>query len=53
MLYETFNQPWYQETVSGGIPGWQRNLAWAKERAKHKGLIKRPEDSGRGYWELA
>ncbi|MEA1944965.1 MAG: winged helix-turn-helix domain-containing protein [Euryarchaeota archaeon] len=52
MLRETFQQHWYQETVSGGIPRWQHNLAWAKERAKKKGLIKRPEESGRGYWEL-
>lgn len=50
---ETFQQPWYQELVAGGIPRWQHNLAWAKERAKKKGLIKRPEESGRGYWELA
>lgn len=52
MFHETFQQPWYQETVAGGIPRWQHNLAWAKERAKKKGLIKRPEESGRGYWEL-
>lgn len=52
MFHETFQQPWYQETVSVGIPRWQHNLAWAKERAKKKGLIKSPEESGRGYWEL-
>ncbi|GAI53783.1 unnamed protein product, partial [marine sediment metagenome] len=45
-------QPYYQELVSNGVPRWQHNLAWAKERAKKKGLIKPPDESGRGYWEL-
>jgi len=31
---------------------WKHFVAWAKERAKHRGLIKYPKDSGRGYWEL-
>lgn len=52
MFKDTFKEKWYQETVSNGVPRWQHNIAWAKERAKTKGLIKRPEDSGRGYWEL-
>lgn len=52
MFRETFQQPWYQEKVAQGIPRWQHNLAWAKERAKKRGLIKWPEESGRGYWEL-
>lgn len=52
MFKSTFDLPWYQETVSSGIPRWQHNVAWAKERAKKRGLIKRPSDSGRGYWEL-
>ena len=47
-----FAQPWYQEKVSHGVPRWQHNIAWAKERAKHEGLIKPPSDSGRGMWEL-
>lgn len=49
---DKFDKPWYQERVSNGVPRWQHNVAWAKEKAKHQGLIKRPEDSGRGYWEL-
>lgn len=49
---EIFQQPYYQELVSNGVPRWQHNLAWAKERAKKKGLIKTPDESGRGYWEL-
>jgi hypothetical protein len=52
ILKDLFKAPWYQQTVSNGIPRWQHNIAWAKQRAKNKGLIKGPEDSGRGYWEL-
>lgn len=52
LFKDLFKEPWYQETVSNGVPRWQHNIAWAKERAKRKGLIKRPDDSGRGYWEL-
>lgn len=49
---EKFEDPYYIETVSGGVPRWKNNIAWAKERAKLQGLVKRPADSGRGYWEL-
>jgi len=52
IFQDKFDKPWYQETVANGVPRWQHNVAWAKEKAKHQGLIKRPEDSGRGYWEL-
>ena len=52
MFESVFKDPWYQETVANNVPRWQHNIAWAKERAKHGGLIKRPDDSGRGYWEL-
>lgn len=52
MFKDTFKDAWYRETMSHGIPRWKHNIAWAKEMAKHKGLIKRPADSGRGYWEL-
>ena len=52
-LRETFEQPYYQETPPKVfVPRWQHNIAWAKERAKHEGLVKKPIDSGRGYWEL-
>lgn len=47
-----FEQPWYQKLVSHGVPRWKHHVAWAKERAKHRGLIKYPEESGIGYWEL-
>lgn len=47
-----FAQAWYQEIVSNSVPRWQHNLAWAKERAKKRGLIKKPSESGRGVWAL-
>lgn len=52
MFKDIFKEPYYQEMVANGVPRWQHNIAWAKERTKKMGLIKRPEDSGRGYWEL-
>jgi hypothetical protein len=52
MFKDIFKEPYYQETVSNGVPRWQHNIAWAKERAKKRRLIKRPEESGRGFWEL-
>lgn len=52
MFQSTFEHPWYQEFVSNDVPRWQHNVAWAKERAKKRGLRKSPKDSGRGIWEL-
>jgi hypothetical protein len=52
MHRSTFEHPWYQETVSSGIPRWQHNIAWTKEVGKSRGLIKRPTESGRGIWML-
>jgi len=51
-LKDVFEHTWYHETVSYDIPRWKHNLAWAKERAKKRGLIKWPQDSGRGMWAL-
>jgi very-short-patch-repair endonuclease len=48
-----FDTPWYQEIVSTGVTRWQYVITLAKEVAKSKGLIKRPEHSKRGYWELS
>jgi phosphoglycolate phosphatase-like HAD superfamily hydrolase len=53
MFQSTFEHPWYQELVSHGIPRWQHNVAWARERAKKRGLIRSPKESGRGVWELS
>ncbi len=51
--FETlFKQKYYQEMVSHGIPRWQHNIAWSKEHAKQRGLVKPPSESGHGVWEL-
>ena len=52
MFREFFVHPWYQETDKNKVPRWNKNVAWAKERAKKRGLIMRPSESGRGYWQL-
>ncbi len=52
MFQSTFEHPWYQELVSYGVPRWQHNIAWARERAKRRGIIKPPGPQGRGFWEL-
>lgn len=52
MFKEIFKEPYYKEVVANGVPRWKHNITWAKERAKKRNLIKRPEESGRGYWEL-
>jgi len=56
IIYKKFQQEFekepYQEIVAHGVPRWQHNIAWAKEKLKHEGLIKSPSESGRGVWEL-
>jgi hypothetical protein len=48
-----FSNPWYQELEGGGVPRWKKNLQFARHDACHKlGLLKTPEESGRGVWEL-
>lgn len=49
---QTFLHPHWQQYVSYGVPRWRHNIAWAKEAAKKKGLLKWPHESGRGIWEL-
>jgi hypothetical protein len=39
--------PWYQKIVSTGVTRWQYVITLAKEVAKRKGLIKRPDNSRR------
>jgi very-short-patch-repair endonuclease len=51
-LKSVFDTPWYQEIVSTGVTRWQSDITLAKEIAKSRGLIKRPEHSRKGYWEL-
>jgi len=48
-----FDHRWYHEMVNNrSVERWRHNLAWAKERAKRRGLVKSAEESGRGIWEL-
>ena len=49
---EIFEHPYYNESVSHGVPRWRHNIAWANQSAKTQGLVKPPSESGRGYWEL-
>jgi len=53
LFQSEFEKPYYNETVSHGVPRWKHHIAWAKERAKQiQGLIKSANESGRGIWEL-
>lgn len=53
LFQHEFEKPYYNETVSHGVPRWRHHIAWAKERAKQKhGFIKSARESGRGIWEL-
>ena len=56
---ELFLEPYYQELVGAqpdknylGIPRWKKDVQFARNRAKDIGLIKRPQESARGVWEL-
>jgi hypothetical protein len=48
-----FSKPYWQEPVGGGVPRWQKNTQFARNSACKLGLLKTPEESGRGVWELA
>lgn len=53
ILKQFLNDEWYTEKLSSqNVQRWKHNLAWAKEKAKTLGLIKKPKRSERGYWEL-
>jgi len=53
LFQREFEKPYYNETVSHGVPRWRHHIAWAKERAKQRhGFIKSASESGRGIWEL-
>jgi len=47
-----FTSPYYSERVGGGVPRWQKNVQFARNTARNMGLIKPPDESGRGNWEL-
>ena len=52
-----FTSPHYTERVGGGVPRvavrrLQAHVEFARNTARNMGLIKPPEESGRGNWEL-
>ena len=53
LFQHEFVKPYYNDTVSHGVPRWKHHIAWAKERAKQRqDFIKSASESGRGIWEL-
>lgn len=48
----SLSNDWYTDSVSNNVPRWKHQIAWAKERGKMYGLIKNPDESGQGLWEL-
>jgi hypothetical protein len=48
-----FQHPHYQESLKGGVERWRKKVHFARNTACNTlGLIKPPEQSGRGIWEL-
>lgn len=47
-----FSKPFWNEPVGGGVPRWRKNTQFARNTARKMNLIKSPEHSGRGFWEL-
>ena len=47
-----FSLPYWQEKDQGGVRRWQKDLAWAKENAKHEELVEPPATAGHGWWQL-
>lgn len=47
-----FSKPYWQSPVGGGVPRWQKNTQFARNSACKLGILKSPEESGRGIWEL-
>jgi len=47
-----FSEPYWNAPVGGGVPRWKKNTQFARNTARKMDLIKAPEDSGRGLWEL-
>jgi len=47
-----FSKPYWNVSVGGGVPRWKKNTQFARNTARKMDLVKSPEDSGRGLWEL-
>jgi len=50
LFKDTFQDPFYGECVGGGVPRWKKNVQFARNTARERGLIK--GESERGVWEL-
>lgn len=51
-LKKQFHHPYYAARVGGGVARWRKNVQFARNTAKNIGLLKLPDESGRGIWEL-
>ncbi|MBM3712890.1 MAG: hypothetical protein FJW56_05590 [Actinobacteria bacterium] len=51
-LQNIFSQSYYEEKLACGVTRWEKDVAWAKQRAVDKGLIKKPDRYDRGIWKL-
>jgi hypothetical protein len=54
---DEFDDPYYRKMVGAqvgfpGVPRWRKNVEFARNTARQMGLIKHPEESGRGIWAL-
>ena len=52
MLENIFSQSYYQKECRDKGKRWEKHVQWARDKAYRKGLIKSPQESGRGIWEL-
>ena len=53
LLNAEFSMDVYHEKVSHGVPRWQHDIAWAKEKARQNyGYMKSAGEAGHGTWEL-
>ncbi|HTB84360.1 MAG TPA: winged helix-turn-helix domain-containing protein [Candidatus Sulfotelmatobacter sp.] len=49
---DLFQNGHYAECVGDDVPRWKKNVQFARNTARKLGLIKLPEESGRGMWQL-
>jgi hypothetical protein len=49
---DEFSKPYWKVFVGLNVPRWKKNTQFARNTAREMELIKAPEDSGHGFWEL-
>lgn len=47
-----FSESYYTGLVGGGVPRWKKNVQFAANTGRNRGLLKPSDESGRGIWEL-